>query len=78
MMEGKGRLNIPNYHHRWAPFVGSGGVPGAIPNGFCRMHPGQDRPYMDMLTINYNTTEPWEPHNAFYILAVSARVENNK
>lgn len=78
MMEGKGRLNIPNYHHRWAPSAGRGGVPGAIPNGFCRLHPDQDRPYMDMLGINYNTTEPWEPHNAFYILAVSARIENSK
>lgn len=76
MMEGKGGFNSPLYHHRWAPNEARGAVPGAIANGFCRPDSGDDRPYFDLVKISWHTSEPWEPHNAFYILAVSACAGN--
>ncbi|HMH31768.1 MAG TPA: glycoside hydrolase family 9 protein, partial [Puia sp.] len=74
MMEGRGSFNSPCYLH-WAPDNDRGAVPGAIPNGFCRVIADQDRPWFDLYDTHgdYNTLEPWEPHNAFFILAVSAR-----
>jgi len=81
MMEGKGSFNSPSYLYRWAPDVDRGAVPGAVPNGFCRINPTQDQPYFDVVNpanaVSYHTSEPWEPHNAFYILAVSARRGNH-
>jgi hypothetical protein len=80
MMEGKGKFNSPFYLHRWGANEIRGSVPGAIPNGFCRKNSEKDQPYYDLYnpprTVSYHTSEPWEPHNAFYILAVLARVEN--
>lgn len=77
MMEGQGSFNSPYYLHRWAPNEPRGAVPGAIPNGFCRQSAGQDRPWFDLhrppRTVSYHTSEPWEPHNSFFILAISAR-----
>jgi len=76
MLEGRGSFNSPCYLH-WAPDNNRGAVPGAIPNGFCREIANQDRPWFDLYDSygSYNTLEPWEPHNAFFILAVSARAE---
>jgi hypothetical protein len=74
MMEGRGSFNSPRYLH-WAPDNDRGAVQGAIPNGFCRPKPDKDCPWFDLYDArgSYNTLEPWEPHNAFFILAVSAR-----
>lgn len=80
MMEGHGKFNSPFYLHRWGTNQLRGSVPGAIPNGFCRNNPLKDRPYYDLYNptgaVSYHTSEPWEPHNVFYIQAVSARAEN--
>ena len=77
MMEGQGSFNPPYYLHRWAPNEPRGAVPGAIPNGFCRQQAGQDSPWFDLhrppRTVSYHTSEPWEPHSAFYILAITAQ-----
>jgi hypothetical protein len=79
MMEGKGSSNPPFYLHRWAPNEQRGAVPGAIPNGFCRQFAEVDIPWFDIRrpprTVSYHTSEPWEPHNAFFILAVTARTQ---
>lgn len=79
MLEGKGSLNPPRYHHRYITIPGHerGAVPGAIPNGFVRDVGGFDRPGMDMSTEgrlypSYRTSEPWLVHNVFYMLAITA------
>jgi len=81
MMEGKGKFNSPFYLHRWGTNEIRGAVPGAVPNGFCRINSEKDLPYYDLYNpstkVSYHTSEPWEPHNAFYILAVLARAEGH-
>ena len=79
MMEGKGSLNLPRYHHRYCTIPGHerGAVPGAIPNGFVRDLGGNDRPGVDLSTggrpyPSYRTNEPWLVHNVFYTLAITA------
>ncbi|MBK5261208.1 MAG: glycoside hydrolase family 9 protein [Peptostreptococcaceae bacterium] len=80
MMEGTGSFNSPFYLHRWAPDEARGSVPGAVVNGFTRVESGDtiDKPYFDLYRtprrVSYHTSEPWEPHNAFFILAVSESV----
>jgi hypothetical protein len=78
MFEGKGSYNPPSFMHQWAPARERGAVPGAIPNGFCRNAADRaDRPWFSAgLTAkqsDFHTAEPWEPHNAFFILALTAR-----
>jgi hypothetical protein len=80
MLEGKGSYNSPNSHYRWGVDNTWKAVPGAIPNGFCRPETNQDCPYYDLDAqshplSSWHTAEPWEPHSAFYILAVSARLK---
>lgn len=80
MMEGSGTHNPPAYLHRFAPSRERGAVPGAIPNGIRCPNPREDRPYFDNKNLqrrDYRSTEPWEPHNAFYLLALAAR-ENRR
>jgi hypothetical protein len=79
MMEGKGSVNLPRYHHRYITIPGHerGAVPGAIPNGFVRDIAGNDRPGVDLSTggrayPSYRTNEPWLVHNVFYTLVVTA------
>lgn len=79
MMEGKGTLNLPRYHHRYGTIPGheGGAVPGAIPNGFVRDIASNDRPGVDLSTggrpyPSYRTNEPWLIHNVFYTLAITA------
>jgi hypothetical protein len=83
MMEGSGSHNPPSYLHRWAPARERGGVPGAIPNGIRRPNDREDLPYFaagDEPTnqIDYRSTEPWEPHNAFFLLALTARESRDR
>jgi len=79
MMEGKGTVNLPRYHHRYITIPGHerGAVPGTIPNGCVRDIAGRDRPGLDLSTggrqyPSYRTNEPWLVHNVFYMLAVTA------
>ncbi len=78
MMEGQGSFNPPAYHHRYMCIPGHprGAVPGAVCNGIARLQPGPDKPLFDMTTGNipqFETNEPWLPHNATYLLAISSR-----
>ncbi len=76
MMEGEGRANPGVYHHRYDTIPGRnrGAVPGCIPNGIVRLSPEEDIPRFDLGVSgreDYHSNEPWLPHNAFYLLAVS-------
>jgi hypothetical protein len=91
MMEGRGSLNLPLYHHAYTgnsrrrmdgiPGQQRGAIPGAIPNGLCRPAGHLDRPYAVFAEITrlppapppMHSTEPWLPHNAYYVLAMIAR-----
>jgi hypothetical protein len=82
MMEGVGSKNLPAYHHRYMyiPANPRGAVPGAIPNGY-HDRKGDGIPYLDLQTaavgsanihnINFNTNEPWLPHNVACMIALS-------
>lgn len=78
MLEGQGHFNPPTYHHRYNSIPGHprGAVPGAVCNGISRLQPAPDKPYFDMRTgirrPSFETNEPWLPHNATYLLAVSS------
>jgi hypothetical protein len=73
MMEGVGSNNIPRYHHRYSGIPGfeRGAVSGCVPNGITRPSPEEDKPFMS-LTADYQSAEPWLPHNSYYVLFISA------
>lgn len=81
LMEGQGSFNYPHYHHAYTgspergmpgiPGQERGALPGAIANGLCRPQPDLDKPWADFIGNDFRSTEPWLPHNAFYILASS-------
>ena len=77
MLEGFGSFNPPFYLHRFAPDEARGAVPGSVCNGFCLLPSGEDIPWFDLLLpprrVSFRTSEPWEPHNAFYLLALTSR-----
>jgi hypothetical protein len=78
MLEGKGSSHRIYYHHRYADIPGRsrGAVPGTIPNGFMRAPGGVDRPWFDFTSTtvpHHATNEPWLPHNAYYLLMLSAK-----
>lgn len=81
MFEGKGSLNPPRYHHRYATIPGRerGAVPGAIPNGFLVEMGLWDRPGFDMRRgpgrASFRSSEPWLVHNILHLLTVSALQE---
>jgi hypothetical protein len=58
-----------------------GAIPGAIPNGVCRPEGHLDKPFVFFGKITtlppapppIGTTEPWLPHNAYYLQAITAR-----
>ncbi|MSS70542.1 MAG: hypothetical protein EXS64_03535 [Candidatus Latescibacteria bacterium] len=78
MFEGKGSLNPPRYHHRYATIPGRerGAVPGAIPNGFLVEMGLWDRAGFDMRRgpgrASFRSSEPWLVHNIVHLLAISA------
>lgn len=77
LMEGAGSRHTALYHHRYAVIPGheTGAVPGAIVNGIARESVEKDAPRYDLKTEGraaYQTNEPWLPHNAYYLLALSA------
>ena len=78
MFEGKGTSKRIYYHHLYAEIPGHerGAVPGAIPNGITRPPDNSDRPWFDLRTgpgslPGAESTEPWLPHNAHYVLMLS-------
>jgi hypothetical protein len=58
-----------------------GAIPGAIPNGVCRPEGYLDKPFVFFGVITtlppapppIGTTEPWLPHNAYYLQAITAK-----
>jgi len=72
MLEGAGWFNPPRYHHRYdsIPEHERGAVPGAVCNGIVRQSPERDAPRFDLVGNDYQSNEPWLPHNAYYLLAV--------
>lgn len=79
MFEGRGNSDRIKYHHLYAEIPGHsrGAVPGAIPNGIIREPSNADRPWFDFRTgvgslPDAASAEPWLPHNAYYLLMLSA------
>ena len=79
MFEGKGNSDRIHYHHLYALIPGHprGAVPGAIPNGIIRTPGNADRPWFDLRSEagappGAQSAEPWLPHNAYYLLMLSA------
>jgi len=77
MMEGQGAMNPHKYHHRYDTIKGHerGAVPGAVCNGIVRQDTNLDIPWFDMkseVMPTWQSNEPWLPHNAMYLLAVSS------
>lgn len=85
MIEGLGSNNPPTYHHRLESIPGNirGAVPGIICNGIVRT-PAKtreitaDEPWFDFREYplekggaDYQSNEPWLPHNAFGLMALS-------
>ncbi|MHA1847903.1 MAG: glycoside hydrolase family 9 protein, partial [Promethearchaeota archaeon] len=88
MVEGEGTFNPPRYHNRASAIPGNpyGKVPGCVPNGITRKGKSKDDPdlsldypYFDLKNegpiyygADYSSTEPWLPHNAYFVLAMNA------
>jgi hypothetical protein len=79
MFEGVGNSSIIRYHHTYTTIPGHerGGVPGIIPNGITRGPDNSDCPWFDLRKTpggpaGAESAEPWLPHNAYYMLALSA------
>ena len=77
LMEGVGSINLPTYHHRYFMIKNNprGAVPGAVVNGIVARDPYHDIPHVDwdpFPLAEYNSNEPWLPHNAYYVLALCA------
>jgi hypothetical protein len=75
-MEGIGSVFIPQYHHRYNTIPGNprGVVPGAIVNGLYRAWRDHDRPWLDLHPEPYGewqTSEPWLPHNTNWLFLIS-------
>jgi hypothetical protein len=76
MVYGEGRVNTATAHHRYNMIVGQpqGAVPGSVFNGITRFNPKSNLPLWDLIeqgTPAYECNEPWIPHNAYYLLAVT-------
>jgi hypothetical protein len=73
MMYGAGSVHLGRYHHRYEqiPNGQNGNVPGAIANGIVRLTMEEDVPYLDLEANWWRTNEPWLPHNAYFLLALS-------
>ncbi|MFX0101977.1 MAG: glycoside hydrolase family 9 protein [Candidatus Hodarchaeota archaeon] len=87
MVEGVGSYNVPKYHHRASAIPGNpyGKMPGCVPNGITRKGRSNDDPeieldlpYFDLepagpvqYSADYCSTEPWIPHNSYFILALN-------
>lgn len=81
MFEGAGNSSRIRFHHNYASIAGHarGDVPGAIPNGITREPGNTDRPWFDLREDSgagappaAESSEPWLPHNAYYLLALAA------
>ncbi|HQP97449.1 MAG TPA: glycoside hydrolase family 9 protein [bacterium] len=79
MLEGIGTSSRIYYHHVYSEIPGHprGDVPGTIPNGIVREPGNSDRPWFDLRKVPGSMpacecAEPWLPHNAYYLLMLSA------
>ena len=45
-----------------------GAVPGAIVNGYGTTNAMEDFPFFDLFGGDWHTSEPWLPHNAWYLM----------
>ncbi len=77
LMEGVGEVNLPVYHHRYFMIKNNprGAVPGAVVNGIAAEDMFHDKPFVDWDSFplaDYECNEPWLPHNAYYIMALTA------
>ncbi|MBN1274160.1 MAG: glycoside hydrolase family 9 protein [Candidatus Aminicenantes bacterium] len=79
MMEGAGTIHLARYHHRYESIDNGlyGHVPGAICNGYVRASPSSDTPFLDIAGNAWQTNEPWLPHNAYFLLALSEYERNS-
>ncbi len=75
MMYGAGTTHLKRYHHRYDSISNgkNGCVPGAICNGFTRKSLDSDFFYLDLEGNSWQTNEPWLPHNAYFLLALTAK-----
>jgi len=76
MMQGQGSRNVPAGHHGYSTIPGrsSGLPPGSVLNGIVRFDARTDLPLLDLVEqgiARYQTNEPWLPHNAYYLLAMT-------
>jgi hypothetical protein len=73
LMYGAGSVHLKRYHHRYdaIPNGRNGNIPGAIANGIVRRSMDEDAPYLDLEGNWWRTNEPWLPHNAYFLLALS-------
>jgi len=73
LMNEAGSVHLPKNHHRYdrIPNGKNGIVPGAVLNGIIRLDSAHDLPYLDLLGNGWRTNEPWLPHNAYFLLALS-------
>jgi Glycosyl hydrolase family 9 len=73
LMSEAGSVHLKRYHHRYdrVPNGKNGNVPGAIANGIVRLSLSEDVPELDLEGNWWRTNEPWLPHNAYYLLALS-------
>jgi hypothetical protein len=73
MMAEAGSVHLPFYHHRYDCIQNgqAGRVPGAICNGITRLGFDLDLPFLDLEGNWWRTNEPWLPHNAYFLLALS-------
>ncbi len=73
LMYEAGTIHLKRYHHRYdsIPNGKNGNIPGAIANGVVRRSAAEDAPDLDLEGNWWRTNEPWLPHNAYYLLALS-------
>ena len=76
MVHGLGKVHTATTHHRYNSIPGQpqGSPDGSVFNGIVRFNAKYDIPLWDLLpqgTPRYQCNEPWLPHNAYYLLAVT-------
>ncbi len=76
MLMGSGSVTVSASHHGYSTIAGhpEGAPPGSVLNGIVRIEPGSDLPLLDLVEqgiARYQTNEPWLPHNAYYLFALT-------
>ena len=76
MVHDMGKIHTATTHHRYNSIPGQpqGSPTGSVFNGIVRFNAANDIPLWDLLpqgTPRYECNEPWLPHNAYYLLAIT-------